>query len=111
MRVRPVMAILVAGLLAWAPAGFADGGFPASPPADPNYASAEVQGCGNGVNGEQHALYSFLPKCAPNARDPENASGMSVDQAWREYTTGSPDVVIAYVEGGINWHNGDAAEL
>ncbi|GAA0274592.1 hypothetical protein GCM10009527_083770 [Actinomadura nitritigenes] len=111
MRMRPVVAILMAGLLAWAPAAFADGGFPASPPDDPGYASAEVPGCGNGVNGEQHALYSFMPKCAPNARDPENASGMSVDKAWREYTIGSPDVVIAYVEGGINWHNGDAAEL
>ena len=36
---------------------------------------------------------------------------MSIDRAWRDYTTGRSDTVIAYVEGGINWHAGDAAEL
>ena len=30
---------------------------------------------------------------------------MSIDRAWRDYTDGRPDTVIAYVEGGINWHD------
>jgi FG-GAP-like repeat/Subtilase family len=36
---------------------------------------------------------------------------MSVDRAWADYTTGSPGTVIAYVEGGINWHDDSARDL
>ncbi len=84
-------------------------------PNDPEFAPAEAPGedvCRRvGVTGEQHYLYSFMPRCAPNARDPENASGMSVDAAWARFTRGTPDVLIAYVEGGINWHAGDVRDL
>ncbi|MGI8335801.1 FG-GAP-like repeat-containing protein [Actinomadura scrupuli] len=103
---------MAAFLVMCGPVAAARAGFPQGPPNDPSYAPAEAPGeCRNVPDGEQHNLYSFMPRCTPGARDPENASGMSVDTAWRDYTTGSPDVVIAYVEGGINWHNGDAAEL
>jgi hypothetical protein len=57
------------------------------------------------VNDEQKYLYSFMPRCAPGASDPEQASGMSVDHAWKRFTTGRSDTVIAYVEAGINWHD------
>ncbi|WP_329521265.1 FG-GAP-like repeat-containing protein [Spirillospora sp. NBC_01491] len=110
MRSKSV--VLAALMLLWGPAALAGPGFPATPPDDPGYAGAEAPGqCRKVAGQEQHALYSFMPRCTPGAKDPENASGMSVDKAWREYTTGSPDVLIAYVEGGINWHNGDGAEL
>src|SRR2546430_17702533 len=36
---------------------------------------------------------------------------MSIDEAWSAFTTGQPDVVIAYVEAGINWHDSDAPDL
>ncbi|HLG93105.1 MAG TPA: S8 family serine peptidase, partial [Acidimicrobiales bacterium] len=88
--------------------------FPKGPPNDPGYAPAEASPppCSTvSVNDEQFYLYSFLPRCATAARDPEGASGMSVDRAWANYTTGRPDTVIAYVEGGINWHDTDVAEL
>ena len=48
-------------------------------------------------------MYSFIPRTAPLATDPEGAAGMSIDRAWRRYGTGRPDVRIAYVEGGVNW--------
>lgn len=89
--------------------------YPQGPPNDPSFAPAEAPGddvCREvAVNDEQHYLYSFMPRCAPNATDPENASGMSVDRAWAEFTTGDPDVLVAYVEGGINWHDGDVRDL
>lgn len=72
--------------------------FPADPPDDPGYP------------GQQY-LFSTIPPSTPNATDPEGASGMSVDLAWRDFTTGRSDTVIAYIEGGINWHAGDTAEL
>ena len=41
----------------------------------------------------------------------DGPTGMNLDAAWTDYTTGDPNVTIAYVEGGINWHLGDAATL
>lgn len=94
--------------------GVAYGAFPQDPPNDPGYNRAEQ---GNqstctqtSANDEQHYLYSFMPQCTPAASDPENAAGMSIDKAWKQFTTGK-GAVIAYVEAGINWHNGDAEEL
>src|SRR4051812_44590600 len=103
MRRLPAVAFAVvpALLILLARPGAAASGFPAGPPNDPSYAPVE-----NGApvsclttatpGGEQHNLYSFLPRCTPGAKDPEGAAGMSVDTAWRDYTTGSPDTVIAY---------------
>jgi hypothetical protein len=82
-----------------------------SAPNDPDYAAAEGRCATVSVNDEQHYLYSREPTCTPFARDPDGASGMSVDTAWREVTTGLPDVTIAYVEGGINWHEPGARDI
>ncbi|MGO9029228.1 MAG: hypothetical protein ACLQOZ_11445 [Acidimicrobiales bacterium] len=41
----------------------------------------------------------------------DGPTGMDLDAAWADYTTGDPNVTIAYVEGGINWHLSDAATL
>ena len=103
-------------------AGPALGAFPKDAPDDPAYGPAEQGGpdtCGQeSVNNEQHYLYGFMPMCAPNAQDPEDASGMSLGvdpsgqgrSAWKQFSAGSPKTVIAYVEGGINWQN-QPAEL
>jgi hypothetical protein len=94
--------------------GTALAAFPQDPPDDPEYDRAEPAenpGCAQkSVNSEQHYLYDFMPGCAPNATDPEDASGMSVNAAWQDFTTGNGRTVIAYIEGGINWHNTEDAD-
>ncbi len=85
--------------------------FPQDPPNDPDYARAEKNCAAESVNDEQHYLYSFRSACAPLATAPENAAGMSVDTAWRTFTAGRPDVTIAYVEAGINWHLPTARDI
>src|SRR4051795_2736219 len=88
--------------------------FQQDPPNDPEYAPAEQGGQATCLqragDDEQHYLYSFMPQCTPSARDPENAAGMSLDKAWRRFTPGNGRTVIAYIEGGINWHH-DPQEL
>jgi FG-GAP-like repeat/Subtilase family len=103
---------LVLALVATAAApSAARAAFPADPPNDPSYAVAEGH-CGqHSVNEEQFYLFSRVSSCTAFASDPEGASGMSVDKAWREVTAGRPDVTIAYVEGGINWHSSSARDL
>jgi hypothetical protein len=80
--------------------------FPQDPPNDPQYT-----GAGTGKDPKdftpmdfQYHFLSYMPESFPQAKDPDGASGMSVDKAWKMYGTGRTDVVIAYVEGGINWH-------
>jgi hypothetical protein len=94
--------------------GTAFAAFPNSAPNDPDYAPSE-QGTQatclqRPADDEQHYLYSFMPKCSPNATDAENSAGMSLDKAWRKFTPGNGHTVIAYIEGGINWHH-DPKEL
>ena len=112
---RRWLALLTATALLAAGAGVALAAYPQGAPNDPGYDPAEQGGLATcaqrSVNSEQHYLYSFMPRCAPLARDPESSAGMSVDKAWASYTTGDPRTVIAYIEGGINWHQGDVAEL
>lgn len=43
--------------------------------------------------------------------DPNGPTGMDTEQACPTYTTGEPQVVVAYVEGGINWHLAEARQL
>jgi hypothetical protein len=107
-------AAVVAALGLLVIAGTAWAAFPEDPPNDPGYAPAEnspTDCLTKSADDQEHYLFSFMPQCTPLASDPENAAGMSVDTAWKDFTTGDPSTVIAYVEGGINWHNGDAAEL
>src|SRR3954471_25000954 len=47
-----------------------------------------------------------LPSWAPLAKDPDNASGVNFTGAWNNPThpnVGRPDVVVAYIEGGVNY--------
>lgn len=110
---RRLVAALAALLAATGPAS-ARAAFPPGPPNDPDYAPAEDPStnalCDRlTANQEQRNFYSFVPRCTPNVRDPDNASGMSVDRAWRDFgEIGRPDVLIAYIEGGINWHDAPA---
>jgi len=115
-RWRGLVALLVTWLVVLAGSAFA--AFPQDAPNDPAYDGAEEGGpptCGQkSVNEEQRYLYGFMPMCAPGASDPEDASGMSLGvnpsgegrSAWKDFSAGSPKTVIAYVEGGINWHEG-----
>jgi Subtilase family len=73
-----------------------------TPPNNPNYAVSSTQGC---INSEEWFLYSTIPSCTPLAHDPQGSAGMFVNAAWKKFTIGRPDVVIAYMEGGINWHD------
>ena len=98
--------LLLAGL-----AGVARAAFPQDPPNDPQYAPAEQVGSTQCVDDEQWPLFSFIPRCTPLASDADGASGMSVDAAWRQFTTGDPGVTIAYVEAGINWRYSRARDL
>ena len=109
-------------LLLLAPTVASSSGWPnnGTPPApdDPDYQPVESgypSSCSSqSVNDEQLYFYGFMPRCAPQATDPENASGMSVSTAWQNFGSlaiGAPSVVIAYIEAGINWHHGDAQEL
>ena len=72
--------------------------FPQSAPNDPDYSG-------------QTYLFDHLPPSTPLATDPEGSSGMWVDRAWKDFTTGRADTVIAYVEGGINWHDDVGQDL
>jgi hypothetical protein len=42
---------------------------------------------------------------------PEAPCGMNFEEAFSHYTTGDPHEVLAYIEGGINWHLSQAKEL
>src|SRR5437867_1805179 len=121
-RATAVAAVLLLLSAVLAPATAPSSGWPTSgtPPApdDPDYQPVETgypSSCSSqSVDDEQLYFYGFLPKCAPQAMDPENASGMSISTAWQDFGSlaiGGPAVVIAYIEGGINWHHGDAREL
>jgi VCBS repeat protein/subtilase family protein len=91
-------------------AGAAWAAFPQDPPNDPEFAPAEASPAEttcltkSGDN-QEHYLFSKIPQCTPNAQDPEGSAGMFIDKAWRDFTTGNPQTTIAYIEGGINWHN------
>jgi hypothetical protein len=109
MRTRATRALAGALLTLLALTGVAFAAFPADPPNDPEYAPAEAPGpftCLQKAGDKQeHYLFSFIPRCTPNAHDSENSAGMSLDAAWKRYTTGDPNTVIAYIEGGINWRD------
>lgn len=71
--------------------------FPQDAPDDPGYRGNPVQ-C---VDSMQYEALSTIPACTqapPAATDPEGAAGMSIDRAWRDFTTGDPETVIAYVD-------------
>ncbi len=79
-------------------------------PNDPLFAPSE-RGTPGTYNVEQWYLYDCLPLSAPAATDPQGASGMLVNKAWKTYGRGNPGLTVAYMEGGINWALKDAADL
>jgi hypothetical protein len=81
---------LAAAIALVALAAAAWGAFPQDPPNDYD------PDCGD------YPFYSFIPGCTPNASDPENASGMSIDKAWKQFTAGNSRTLIAYMEAGIS---------
>ncbi|MBV9796956.1 MAG: S8 family serine peptidase [Solirubrobacterales bacterium] len=44
-----------------------------------------------------------LPCWALHATDPQRASGVNMTGAWAQGNLGRPDVLIAYIEGGVNY--------
>ena len=89
-------------------AGFLNGG----DPNDPNYNPAERNHTGSATwNDEQWYLYGCMPFGAPLAQAPDDAAGMSVDKAWSTYSKGRDEVIVSYMEGGVNWRIGTSCEL
>jgi hypothetical protein len=83
-----------------------------SGPNDPDYARAERNPLsGFTFNAEQWGLYDCIPQSAPVATDPEGASGMSVNKAWASFGTGRSDVVVTYIEGGVNWRINSSKDI
>ncbi|MDQ3877613.1 MAG: FG-GAP-like repeat-containing protein [Actinomycetota bacterium] len=110
---RRMCAVAIALLLIAGPAAAQKHGkrFPEKPPNDPEYDIAEQDPQQHTFDDEQWYLYSFMPKSAPLASDPEGAAGMSIDRAWRKYSIGTPKTVVAYIEGGVNWRIDDAKDI
>ena len=81
-------------------------------PNDPDYAPAELApGTGLSFNSEEWYLFDCLPQSAPKATDPEGSSGMFFNEAWAKYGMGRSDLIVAYIEGGINWRQTVTADL
>src|SRR5438270_5843287 len=93
-------------------------------PNDPEFAPCESQTTAQDVqsgcnNNEQWNLYGQLtsdcggqprpdmglPCWAPAARDPQHAAGVDMTGAWAQGNVGRPDVLVAYIEGGVNYNS------
>ena len=93
-------------------------------PNDPNFANCDRQDPLSGCDGGQWGLYGeldglcrapgevtyteprpggSLPCWARNATDPEGVSGVNMTGAWAQGNIGRDDILIAYVEGGVNY--------
>lgn len=48
-----------------------------------------------------------LPCFAPLAQDPSHAAGLDFTGAWRRGNLGRDDVLVAYIEGGVNYSSDD----
>ena len=86
-------------------------------PNDPEYSPAENEYSGSPFtphswDAESWYLFGCIPQDVQStSSDPEGAAGMSVDKAWAQYTKGRDDVLVAYMEGGINWRITQSCEL
>jgi hypothetical protein len=101
---------------------------PANTPNDPGFAACETQDPVTGCrDNEQWNLYGplsgdtclapggtvadqphpdgGLPCWARNAHDPQHASGVNMTGAWAQGNLGRDDVLVAYIEGGVNYNN------
>jgi hypothetical protein len=85
-------------------------------PNDPSFASAEPS-TGQTWDNEDWYLYGCVPQTAPLSSDPEGASGMNVSTLWNRTTGPHPypnrgdNVVVSYMEGGVNWRIASSCEL
>ena len=52
-----------------------------------------------------------MPQTASVATDLQGAAGMNIDRAWKKYGRGRDDVIVSYMEGGINWRIDTSCEL
>ena len=100
----------------------------ATTPNDPGFAGCESQDPVSGCrDNEQWNLYGRLsgdtclapggtvpnqphpdgglPCWALHARDPQHASGVNMTGAWAQGNLGRNDVLVAYIEGGVNYNN------
>ena len=92
---------------------------PGGYPNDPNYAPAENGQAGQTWDSESWYLYDCIPQdVSGTSGDPEGASGMSVSGLWNRTTGAHPfidrgrnDVVVSYMEGGVNWRISSSCEL
>src|SRR5438270_9531364 len=90
----------------------------ATMPNDPGFAPCESQALTAGCHSEQWNLFGQLttpcpngqprpdgglPCWAPLARDPQHASGVDTTGAWAQGNLGRADVLVAYIEGGVNY--------
>jgi len=101
--------------------GLAAGSSGASPAGSPGRAGSgsHTRAVGSGPTGaealptEGAVSAMTTPTLVPSATQvtADGPSGMDLDAAFRQYTTGDPNVVVAYIEGGINWHLPAAAGL
>src|SRR6266849_639960 len=81
-----------------------------SGPSDPGFAKAERSFPSPETwNSEDWPLFDCIPQTAPKATDPEGVAGMSVNRAWAAYGMGH--VIVAYMEGGVNWKLPDSNDL
>jgi hypothetical protein len=66
---------------------------PITQPNDPDFAGQwDYKGPAEGID---TATY-------PLARDPDNSMGIDFTGAWKQGNVGRPDVLIAYIEGGVS---------
>jgi len=52
-----------------------------------------------------------LPCWAPQAVDPEGASGINVTGAWAQDNVGRDDILLAYIEGGVNYSSNSIRDV
>src|SRR3954452_23370351 len=93
MHVRKV-SILAALLTALAVPAIGQANDPVNQPNDPDFPSQwNFKGPAEGID---TATY-------PIARDPDNSMGIDFTGAWRQGNVGRPDILVAYIEGGVNY--------
>jgi hypothetical protein len=87
-----LLSILVAVVALVVPAlGHAD---TYAPPNDPDFHGQwNFMGPAEGIDAPSYPL----------ARDPGNSMGINFTGAWRQGNLGRPDILIAYIEGGVNY--------
>ena len=88
---------------------------PGAYPNDPDYAPAENGQAGATWDSESWYLFGCVPQdVSGTSTDPQGASGMHVDSLWNRTPNpnrGRNDVLVAYMEGGVNWRIPTSCEL